>query len=112
MKYYTRITTYIAAVILLVSRAAFVDGQVVTGTPSALSRAGAILNRLVNWGLGLLISISVAFVIYAAYLFLASGGSEEDVKKARKILVYVAVAVAVGLFAKGFVYLIVKLVAP
>ena len=105
MNRYAHIVFYSTLGVLLFSRAAW-------GEESALLQAGKILDRLVSWGLGLLIAVSVAFVIYAAYLFLMSGGNEEDVKKARKILIYVAVAVAIGLLAKGFVYLILKLVAP
>ncbi len=77
---------------------------------TALERLGRILNNLINWALGALIAISVAFVIYAAFLYLTGADNEENIKKARKILIYVAVAVAVGLLSKGFVDLIVWLV--
>lgn len=79
---------------------------------TALQDIGVILNRLITWALGLLIAIAVVFVIYAAFLFLTGADNEENLKKAKKILIYTAIAVAVGLLSKGFVYLVVQLVAP
>jgi len=50
-------------------------------------------------------TVSLAVVIYAWFLLMSSNGSDEDLKKANKMLVWGLVGIFVSLFA----YLIVKL---
>jgi preprotein translocase subunit SecG len=44
---------------------------------------------------------AVFFGIYSAYLFVFEGASEEKVTKAKKMLFYTVIAIAVGLMAYG-----------
>lgn len=44
---------------------------------------------------------AVGFVFYAAYLYLTAAGSDEQVKKAKKQLLYAVIAIAIGLMAQG-----------
>lgn len=69
-----------------------------------------IISRGVAWATGLLILLAVVFIIYAAYLFLTSGGNEEDIKKAKNYVIYAAVAIAVALLANGVVAVVKGLV--
>ncbi len=43
--------------------------------------------------------IAVIMIIWSAYNFLASGGNEEKVEKAKKILLYTVIAVVVAILA-------------
>ena len=49
----------------------------------------------------ILIVLAIAFGIYAAFLYLTAGGDEEKFKKANHQLIYIVIAVAVALIAKG-----------
>lgn len=68
-----------------------------------------IINTIVNWMFGILLAVAVILILYSAFLYLTSGGDEEKVKTAKKYLVYAIIAVAIGIVAKGIVYLIVQL---
>ena len=65
-----------------------------------------IINRLTNWLLGLLITLAVVFIIYAAYLYLTAAGNEENVGKAKNVIIYAAIAIAVGLLSRVIVFLV------
>ena len=76
-----------------------------------ISREGAsgILDLLVlatNWLFGVLLVVAVIFILLAAYYFLFSGGETEKVSKAKNMLIYAAIAVAVGTLSRGIVFLI------
>lgn len=45
---------------------------------------------------------AVVAVFYSAYLFLFSGGDTEKTTKARQVLWYAVIAIAIGLMAYGF----------
>lgn len=49
----------------------------------------------------ILIVLAIAFGIYAAFLYLTAGGDEEKFKKANHQLIYIVIAIAVALIAKG-----------
>lgn len=89
----------------------FVYAQTPSGSPSssAAQDLGIILNRVINYGLGFLVILAVAVIVYIAFLFLTSGGSPEKVQEARKWLLYVVIAVAVGLLSKVFVAIVFEL---
>lgn len=65
-----------------------------------LGKLFGILNTLTNWMLTGLIVLAGIFVVYAAYNYLTSAGSDDKIKAAKDTLIYAAVAVAVGLLAK------------
>lgn len=65
-----------------------------------------LLNLATNWLFGILLVIAIIFIILAAYYFLFSGGETEKVSKAKNMLIYAAVAVAVGTLSRGIVLII------
>ena len=69
-----------------------------------------IITSAAAWATGLLLILAVHFVLYAAYLFLTSGGSEDEVKNAKKYIVYSAVAIAVALLANAVVAIVRQLI--
>lgn len=68
-----------------------------------------LLKTLSGWMLGILIALAVVFLIYAAFLYLTSGGEQETLTKAKNYLVYAVVAIGVGLLARGLVILAASL---
>ena len=58
------------------------------------------------WMFNILLVLAVIFVVWAAYLYLTSGGDSEKVTKATKTLTYTAVAVIVALVARAFPFVV------
>jgi hypothetical protein len=50
--------------------------------------------------------LAIAASFYAGYLYLLSGGNEEKTGKAKKMLLYAVIAIAIGLMAYGLPQLI------
>ena len=66
------------------------------------TEALAFIGVVANWFFAILITVAVIFIILAAFTYLKSGGGE-DTAKAHKKLIYAAIAVGVGVLAKGIV---------
>ncbi len=64
------------------------------------------INQASSWLFGILLVVVVTFLIYAAFLYLTSGGDEEKTKKAKSYIIYAVVALAVGILAAGIVTLV------
>jgi len=77
-----------------------------------MTSIAAIIDRIINWSIGLLVLLAVLMVIYAAFLYLFGTVNDENIKKAKKIFLYTAVAIGVALLSKGFVILIANLIDP
>lgn len=71
-----------------------------------------IIKRLTGWMAAVLLAVTVAFIVYAAYLYLTSQGDPEKVKTANRVILYAVVAVAVALLAYVFIAIITALVGP
>jgi flagellar basal body-associated protein FliL len=69
-----------------------------------------ILNTLINWIFTILLIVAVIFIIMAAFAYLGSAGDAEKVQSASNKLIYAAVAVGVGLIAKGVEFVVRQLV--
>jgi len=58
-----------------------------------------IIEKVTGWMQGIFFLIAVIFIIYAAFVYLTSAGNEEKIKKAKSIIIYAIVAIAVALLA-------------
>ncbi len=65
-----------------------------------------VIKTATNWLFGILLVVAVIFLIYAAFLYLTSGGDEEKTKKARSYIIYAVIALAVGILAQSIVALV------
>jgi len=65
-----------------------------------------LVQAVANWVLAIMGPISVIMVLYAAFLFMTSGGNEERVKRAKKAFLWAMVGIAVALVSMGLVALI------
>ncbi len=60
-----------------------------------------ICTTVVGWIFTGLVVLAIIFILIAAFKYLTSGGSEENVHAAGQMLIYAAVAIAVALLARG-----------
>jgi len=60
-----------------------------------------IVNKVINWMQALLFLLATIFILYAAFLYLTSGGDETKTKKAKDIIIYAVIALAIALIAQG-----------
>jgi len=67
------------------------------------------IDTMANWFFAILITISVIYILLAAFEYMSSKGGE-GVEKAHKMLAYAAVGIAVAVLAKGIVFTVRKLV--
>lgn len=72
----------------------------ITSLNQLTSNAGFVC-KAVNWIFTFLILIAIIFALIAAFKYLTAAGDPEKVKGASHTLIYAAVAVGVGIIAKG-----------
>lgn len=82
-----------------------------TGNTDGLSGGVALIQKITNWLFTVLLVLAVLFIIMAAFKYLFSGGSEEAVGTAHKMIIYAVVAIAVAFLARGIVFVVQELVA-
>ena len=66
----------------------------------------SFINKIASWVFGFFLALVIIFIVYAAFLFLTSGGDDEKVKTAKNYVIYAVIALAVALLARtliGFV---------
>lgn len=69
--------------------------------PLAANDITDLVNTIATWLLGIGATIAVIMVLWAAFLFMTSGGSEKKVTQARQTLWYAIIGLTVLLLAKG-----------
>jgi len=72
--------------------------------PTILQTPGeavTLIETLTNWLFTILMAVAVIFIIMAAWTFLTAGGNPDSVTKARQMLIYALVGVAVAILARG-----------
>ena len=70
-----------------------------------ISTVGSLVDTVrfvVRWVYIIFFIVAVLMILSAAFTYLTAAGNEEKVKKARDMIIYAAVAVAVALLAVGF----------
>jgi len=65
-----------------------------------------LINKIADWLLGIGITVSTIIVLWAAFLFMTSGGNESRVTRARQTLWYAIIGLTILLLAKGVALLI------
>jgi membrane-associated HD superfamily phosphohydrolase len=58
-----------------------------------------IISRTFNWVAGIVMTIALIMLLWAAILYLTAGGSEDRLKRAKTTLIYAIVGIAVGVLA-------------
>lgn len=65
-----------------------------------------LISTISNWLLGIGMTISTIIVLWAAFLFMTSGGNKDRVTQARQTLWYAIIGLAILLLASGVSLLI------
>ena len=65
-----------------------------------------IIETLINYLFTGLILLATVMTLYAAYLYLTAGGSEENINKAKSVIIFAAVGVAVALLSRAVVFIV------
>ncbi len=68
-----------------------------------------LIDRVANWAVGLLIAISILFMIYAAYLFMFAGANPSNVQTAKNIILYTVIAIVVALLSRAMLSIVTDL---
>ncbi len=76
-------------------------GSGVTSPINSISGVQDLLNRVLRIMYVIFFIIAAIFIVLAAFQYLTAGGDEEKVGKAKQMLIYAIVAIAVALIATG-----------
>jgi len=68
-----------------------------------------LVQNVAKWFYYVMIPVASIVILYAAFLFLTSGGEEEKIKKAKRAITYAVVGIAIILIGAGFITLIKSL---
>ena len=72
----------------------------------------ALIEKIVDWFSWFVLTVAVLFLLVAAWTFLTAGGNPESVAKARQMLIYALIGIAVAVLAWGMVDLITSVLTP
>ena len=70
-----------------------------------------LIRGIAEWFYRIMVPVASIVILYAAFLFLTSGGDEEKVKKAKRAITYAVVGVAIILIGAGFITFIQSLLS-
>lgn len=74
---------------------------------TSIQDVNALINNLISWMQYLLFALASLFIVVAAFLYLFAGGDPEKTGKAKNMVIYSIIAIAIALLATGIV-LVVK----
>lgn len=74
--------------------------------PITADNVAEILEKIIDALLIIVTPIAIIMTIWAGFLFMTAGGSEEKVKTARHTLLYVVIGVAILILSRGAVSLV------
>ena len=77
--------------------------QGIAPVPVTSQNIGKLIDNVLNFVFGLFIAIAVLFIIYAAYLYLTSGGDEEKTKESKKWIWATIIALVIAFLARTVV---------
>ena len=84
-----------------------IPGPIVnTVGPTSVSGWVDVLIAVVRWIYTIIFVVAVLFILMAAYYFITSSGDPEKTKKAKQMLLYAVIGIAVALLSYGIVTLV------
>lgn len=97
MKYLIKAAIAVTSFAPFLARAVEIGG-IQSQEPSKIE-LGDLISNVSGWATGLLITLSVLFVIYAAFIYLTAGGDPKNVENAKNIIIYAVIAIVIALMA-------------
>ena len=68
------------------------------------------LNKVLNWVFTILLVFAALMIVVAAFYFVTAAGNPETLTKGREFVIYAMVGVLVALLARGFVWIVQKMI--
>lgn len=103
IRYLLVLTPLLVLLVLpLVAQAEILNGAglgALTGTGLPTTAPGVLIGQIISWLLGLIGVILIALIVYGGVLYMTAAGNEEQADKAKKILTYSVVGVAIVVVA-------------
>ncbi|OIO47716.1 MAG: hypothetical protein AUJ32_02165 [Parcubacteria group bacterium CG1_02_40_82] len=65
-----------------------------------------LVSSIATWFELIMVPLATIMILYAAFLFMTSGGDEEKIKRAKRAITWAVVGVAIVLIGAGFITLI------
>jgi len=81
-----------------------------SATGSTYSSVVAIITNIGNWMFGIILALSVVFLLYAAFLYVTSAQDEKNIDKAKDIIKYVVIAIIIAVLTNGIIAVVQSLV--
>ncbi len=85
------------------------EGPIDLPNPLTADTIAELLNKIIDFLLIIAVPVAIIMAIWAGYLFMTGGASEENIKAARKTLLYVIIGVAILILSKGLINLVISL---
>ena len=99
-----------ASLLLPLLVGAQIGGPTLVRTSFGFSDLTATIRNLTNALTFILFAVAIIFFLLAGFNYLTAAGSEEKVKTAHKQLIYGLVALAVGIVARGLIFIVVDVI--
>ncbi|OHA50045.1 MAG: hypothetical protein A2991_01675 [Candidatus Terrybacteria bacterium RIFCSPLOWO2_01_FULL_58_14] len=77
-----------------------------TGVPRTLQDLYTVICNASNWFFAFVMVIAVVAFLYGAILFFSTSGNEQQISRARQVITYALLGVAVAVLAKAFIFII------
>lgn len=91
---------------------ALLSPTVVFAAPRTLVEVEGVIRRIAAWFTNMFWFLAAVGIVFAAFLFLTSGGDEKKIEKAKKILLFAVFAILIAVFAPFAETLIRDILAP
>lgn len=94
--------------ILPLSQVGAVEGEKIIGLQNPLQAESfeELIEDIIDWVANIGILIAVGMIIYSGVLFMIAGGTEENITKAKKTLMWSLIGLAVLIMGKNWVTLV------
>jgi len=72
-----------------------------TAAPENFAGVIGVIVTIAQWMFGLLMALSIVFILYAAFMYIIAQGNQERIDTAKRILIYAVVGLVVAVMAGG-----------
>jgi peptidoglycan/LPS O-acetylase OafA/YrhL len=83
----------------------------IRGADDLFGSSDSTIVTAVNWMIDVFWILAVAFVMWAAFLYLTAGGNEEKITEAKKRLIYALIAAVIAILAVSIDYIVFNLLS-
>ena len=63
----------------------------------------SLIDQILSYVFGILIIVATVLILYAAFLYMTAGGSEDNIATAKKYIIYAVIGLAIAFLARAIV---------